>query len=215
MNETGLSLAGLVEETGKVDRDRMLAMFRDKAGNKYMMDGRTGILYKEVGDKINKGATANESRHLSGYLAFQFRGDREMITYQHLCCNLLFHLEEFKKMREMHPNDDLVTCHINGCKWDNRENNLEWGTPKENVLQAKMVSTLKTVFGNKYIKEVKHPNTQISFSVLKQGIRNSQLNEFYKTRNWSGEKATVIAHEFVNFMISKGYWKEENYNEEH
>lgn len=133
---------------------------------------------------------------------------------QHRIINMLAHKAQYDHYRYV-LGKIPETCHINGCPWDNRADNLEWGSHFENARQGKIVASLEHHFPGVYTTlMIKGPCTAIK---VDQGISNSYIqqyidnvcggkNVFKLKRNEEYIKLNIVTG-FVAWLYKQGYWK--------
>lgn len=152
---------------GELENDSRLFELRDETGKGIIVDTESGDVYKE--DRCN-----NYRRYVNGtdghkcdfytVSIFNYIDDEGKIKpyyiRQHILVALVCHTKEFEVMDN---NSNIVVCHKNGKRWDNRPANLEWGTSSENNKQGKMAASLQYHYPGTYTDEV------IRVSISKQG----------------------------------------------
>ena len=106
------------------------------------------------------------------------------------------------------------TCHINGCPWDNKADNLEWGTHFENARQGKIVASLEHHFPGKWTTVIiKGPCFAIK---VDQGISNSYIQQYidqmcngknvFKVKSNEYIKVNILVG-FIYWLYRQKYWK--------
>lgn len=133
---------------------------------------------------------------------------------QHRIINMVAHKAQYDHYKYV-LGKTPETCHINGCPWDNRADNLEWGTHFENARQGKIVASLEHHFPGKYTTLLKKgPCIAIK---VDQGIPNSYIQEYIDTvcsghnvfkikRYVEYIDANTVSY-FVAWLYRQGYWK--------
>lgn len=95
--------------------------------------------------------------------------------------------------------------HINGIKNDNRIENLEWCTPKENISHSWRIGTSKMTDGKRKAgKEIWASGTQGMF--VKKPILDKSTGEIYSSRIELAKKMN-ISEGVVRYRIRKGFYE--------
>lgn len=205
-------------------------VFEDHIGERLAVDADRGIVYrvKEDGGMIPF-ATADTSKKADGYLVAVFnyktkdKNGKEVIKpyriKQHILVGLVAHRKEFDEYME----DEIrpVCCHINSTPYDNRAENVEWGTVSLNNKQGKMGASIEHYYPGIYTEKEERAyagrdgeDKVHSFIKVPQGIRNADIERYEslygKLTIRRGEEACYynleVVDQFIDFMIDTGKW---------
>lgn len=162
--------------------------------------------------------TGSESRKANGYVYlpinyYNEKGNIDMFPFgQHTLILLITDRAGYKRVKNKGNRPEC--CHKRGCPWDNRSDNLEWGSRSENARQGKIATSLEHHFPGKYTS-IGHNLSKSRFVILKQPILNDWINEYIEYKECNPFKlirhdeyiSAPIVLEFVHWLENKGYWK--------
>lgn len=221
-----------MDATGNIiGTDPLLFEFEDHIGKRLVVDADNGIVYRKTPSGVCiPFATENISKKADGYLVavFNYRtfdkdGRAVVKPYrikQHILVNLVADRLGFEAL--LQNGTRPVCCHVNSTPYDNRMNNLEWGSVSQNNKQGKMGASLEYyypgVFTDTEIRKYrdrKNRDQSHHFIKLRQGIRNEDIKNFeaehYSLKIERGEEARYYSKDtvddFVNFMFNSHRWE--------
>ncbi len=157
-----------------------------------------------------------ESKHQKGYVYCSVHYPdkqgvvRQKVLGQHQIVALTNHYLEYLKLKN--AGIAPVACHVNGVPWDNKSDNLEWGSQKQNVRQAWVCRSMDAFFpeGTLTVRESRKGKQVVK---VIRGLRNSWIEEFLENegptalrphKNYLCNKEEI--HKLVLFLKQKQYW---------
>lgn len=210
-------LLDIIRSTKEETEDRVY--FQDIGKAVFCIDKETGEIRKKLfkDGKYSKVRVASieTSKHVSGYLVCRVQGKSNFYAaYQHRLICLATHTDELLELLKKEEPSNICVCHIDGRRWNNRPDNLEWGTSKDNARQARYVSALYYYYGEEFTEFNSLSWNSDGVIVLKQGIKNRAIKEFEEwmkiDQQIEVEKIGLtgqVMEEFVKFMFSHSYWR--------
>ena len=208
-----------MKETRTVASDGKVTFVED-SGSIYELDGTEGVARIYTGGRNNpttlSKAVARDSAN--GYVAVNFHyldldgTVKQASDYLHTIMAMAYHLDEYEALKTEGATD-IVVMHINGLRYDDRAENLEWGTQTENRMHGTITNKLDEFFPGLYTStELRYDSRRnlVEYVWLHQGIKIAWIYEWFgeavtnrKLRVWT--PASLQA--FVDFLIKKGYWR--------
>lgn len=142
-----------------------------------------GKNYRTIPEKIRK-----NQKHTSGYEAIVLAYKGKNIYIHRLVANAFI----------SNPKNLKFVNHINGKKTDNRVENLEWCTPKENCAHALKIGCLKNIIGSNHHLTVLNEKQVIE-------IRSKYIPKKY-TQKMLGDEYGVSSF-VIRDIVNKITWK--------
>lgn len=207
-----------IKETRTVASDGKAA-FVDDNGAIIELDGAEGIARIYTGGRNNPTtlAKAVAKNSAMGYVTVNFHyldldgTVKQASDYLHTLVAMAYHLDEYEALKKEGASD-IVVMHINGLRYDDRAENLEFGTDTENRMHGTITNKLDEFFPGLYTSTELMYNSKrelVEYVWLHQGIKIAWIYEWFgeavtnkKLRVWT--PASLQA--FVDFLIKKGYW---------
>lgn len=142
------ALRDVVKTKVKVDEDNYI--ITDKAGWKFNVNIKTGIIHRKVNDEdwivCNNGM---KSKKENGYvyvdINFDINGEVVEKTYgQHTIVAMVAHEEQFDELfyKLFKGKHMVIANHKDNCPWNNTSDNLEWTTNKWNNLHGVVIHSI-------------------------------------------------------------------------
>lgn len=156
--------------------------------------GRVRSLDREITDRRGqvrriRGRCIRLVKNKSGYLYVNLHDNaRRRFIRLHRCV-----LEAFKGRA---PSSKHVTRHLNGVRTDNRIENLEWGTQKENMEDSVVHGTSNRGDRNGQAKVSRNDVCEIIARYRQGGVTQAQLGEEYG-----------VNHAQINRILSGKRWR--------
>lgn len=153
---------------------------------------------KQIKQRLKKGVYIKPKRKNNGYLEYTLYGKEKGKKIYCLAHRLV--AETFIS----NPNNLPQVNHKNGRKADNRVNNLEWVTSKENQQHAIKTGLRKSVYGNKPIQNITTGKIYISAMEAARDIHKeipaSKIESIMKNikRCCSGKRPTAYKYKWKN-----------------
>lgn len=201
----------VIESTKTMSKDGQTAYFVDDNGKEFEVhaDGRLFVrnpnsnVWKQSEDE-----TSSQKKYK--YERVTVRVGKRFEDYpvgRHDLMGWLFKMDEYMSLFNSGISIDAIhLCHINSQPWDNRLDNVQWGTCTENRLQAGIVGALEKAFPGLYTAHDYFYG--VDYVTVEGGIRNEWIYEYFgempkKARLWTPE----TLESFVMFLMKRGYWK--------
>lgn len=138
----------VVKTKVKVDENNYI--ITDKAGWKFNVNIKTGIIHRKIADGdwvvCNHGM---KSKKENGYvyvdINFEIDGEIKTIAYgQHSVVAMVAHEEQFDELFYglLKGKHSVLANHKDNCPWNNTSDNLEWTTNKWNNLHGKVIHSI-------------------------------------------------------------------------
>lgn len=188
--------------------------FVDDAGSVFTVDKNGLITKRAFGDEQVTTLASVSYGSSGGYVGIDIcfkdeNGNRKSVRNRvHPIIALCFHMEEYEELKSQGLHN-VVCCHINSDKEDNRPDNLEWGTQDMNKIQSDIVVGLDTYFPGVYTRH-KYPINAKIYAYLIQGIKNEWIVEWLTSCGLNAKRDTLWTPKtlqmFVDFLIKSGYW---------
>ena len=212
-------------EGSLVVRSNDVRLFTDDNNKTYEVnrngDLRVTTIDKRTGYEIARNC-GNFPNNRSGYIyeaVFVKVGDKvtQYTIGRHVLVSLVFNLSGYRYFRDSNGllDEEIVCCHLNGCKWDCRLENLEWGTNTQNLRQAHCVAGLDLhrpgVFTEKRYC-IACDDTIVSCLCIRNkfvGIKNEWIEAWCNNGNSKGkvEWGDKAIDSFIRFMVGTGHWE--------
>lgn len=228
----GIKKDGLIDKVYKavlkgaeLENDSRLFELRDESGKGIIVDTESGDVYKERSDNNYRRYVNGTDGHKCDFYTisvFNYKDNKGKIKpyyiRQHILVALVCHLKEFDVMDD---NSSIVVCHKNGKRWDNRPENLEWGTSSENNKQGKMAASIEHYYPGVYTEVItrKGKNKQgeevtNKCIILKKEIRNCDIKNFespyfkgdLKISKGNSYYSQETVDKFIDMMKNYCYW---------
>lgn len=211
-------------EGSLVEKDSEVRVFTDDNNKQYEVnrngDLRVYTVDKRTGREYVRNC-GNFPNNKSGYIyeAVFVKVGNKVTQYtigRHVLVSLVFNLDGYRYFRDSNGllDEEIVCCHLNGCKWDCRLENLEWGTSAQNLRQAYCVKGLdlhRPGIVTETRSSVACDDTIVRCLCIKNefvGIKNEWIEQWCNSGNskkkveW-GDKAV---DSFMRFMVGSGHW---------
>lgn len=211
-------------EGSLVEKDSEVRVFTDDNNKTYEVnrngDLRVTTIDKRTGreDVRNCGPFPNNERGYIYEAVFVKVGNKvtQYTIGRHVLVSLVFNLDGYNYFKNSNGllDEEIVCCHINGCKWDCRLENLEWGTDAQNSRQAHCVKGLDLhrpgIFTEK--RSSIACDTVVSCLCIRPkfvGIKNEWIEAWCNNGNSKGkvEWGDRAVDSFIKFMIGAGHWE--------
>lgn len=172
----------------------------DDAGNTIDIDTINGLVYKN-GKLV---CPVSEKRNGYKYVVARIDTVRDGMTNVWVGCHALVAMvnDYSHFMKNGH-----VPCHIDNCPWNNRSDNLEWGSVRDNNIHGRIVACLHKEFPGLFTFENR------GHIILKKGIKNIWIKEYRALHGLNcfavEPGLTIDARglvDFVDFLERKHYW---------
>lgn len=144
-------------------------------GKVFTMDHKKTRENGKIDNRKGKELTASIDKYGYKHIVLSSNGKRKTYTIHQLVAIAFI----------QNPNNKRTVNHINGNKLDNRVENLEWSTPKEQKIHA-----IKNKLCCKNIEVLSDANKRKSRSVIFQNKKYNSINE---ARRDTGIHSTVIS----------------------
>ena len=133
----------VVKTKVQVDEDNYI--ITDKAGWKFKVNIKSGMIYRKVNDDWIACCCGMTSKKNNGYLYvdINFEINGEVITKayaQHSIVAMVAHEKEFDEL--FNGKNMVIANHMNNCPWNNTSDNLEWTTNKWNMLHGVVIHSI-------------------------------------------------------------------------
>lgn len=228
----GIKKDGLIAKVYKavlkgaeVETDNKLFKLIDESGKGIIVDKESGDVYKERSDNSYRRYVNGTDGHKCDFYTisiFNYIDNKGKIKpyyiRQHILVALVCHLKEFDVMDD---NSNIVVCHKNGKRWDNRPENLEWGTASENNKQGKMTASIEHYYPGVYTEVITRDSINKQGVVvtnkcitLKKEIRNCDIKNFespyfkgnLKISKGNSYYSQETVDKFIDMMKNYCYW---------
>ena len=134
----------IVKTKVKVDENNYIII--DKAGWKFNVNIKTGIIHRKINDRdwviCNNGMKSKKENGYV-YVDINFDIDGEIVTKaygQHTIVAMVAHEEQFDEL--FNGKNVVIANHMNNIPWDNSSDDLEWTTNKWNNLHGKLIHSI-------------------------------------------------------------------------
>lgn len=200
-------------------------VFTDDSGKQYKVNIDGNMNVYTIDKSTNGYYVRNAANYPTGSNGYIYetvfvdlgRGPVKYTIGRHVLVSLVFNLDGYKYFRDSNGllDEEIVCCHINGCKWDCRLENLEWGTSAQNLRQAHCVAGLDLHRAG-LVTERKYGccsgGTVVSCLSFREGIpgiKNEWIEQWCGNGNNKGkvEWGAKAIDSFIRFLVGNGYWK--------